>query len=134
MGGTGAAETAALSYAVELGQKFLTKGDALFLQRILTGDVPNPDWKKLNRPATFKKKYKARSFKIQDVLANLLETFTSSLGEAKSKEKEAKDMFDKLMKSKGDEKSSAQDALGKMTKENGAKGLSKSEREERERG
>merc|ERR1719476_1113901 len=33
----------------------------------------------------------------------------------------------KLMKSKGDEKGSAQDALQKMTKENGAKALSRSE-------
>merc|ERR1712079_924858 len=105
----------------------MAKGDAMFLQRILTGDVPNPDWKKLNRPATFKKKYKARSFKIQDVLANLLETFTSNLTEAKSKEMGAKDMFDKLMKSKGDEKGSAQDALQKMTKETGARALSRSE-------
>merc|ERR1712242_91793 len=36
--GSTAADTAALSYAVELGQKFLTKGDAMFLQKLLTGD------------------------------------------------------------------------------------------------
>merc|ERR1719215_252581 len=58
-------EVAALSHAVELGDKVLTKGDALFLRRLLTGEVPSWDWKSLNRKATFKMDYKARSFKIQ---------------------------------------------------------------------
>merc|ERR1719382_961673 len=74
-----AKEAAALSHAVELGDKVLTKGDALFLRRLLTGEVPTWDWKKLNRKATFKMGYKARSLKIQDVLSKLLETFNSNL-------------------------------------------------------
>merc|ERR1712032_1812890 len=56
------------------------------------GEVPTWDWKKLNRPATFKKSYKARSFKIQDILAKLLETFTTNLQDATEKEKEARGM------------------------------------------
>lgn len=81
-GGSAAqARTAAaqhLADAVTLGEKFLTRGDALFLRRLLTGgaEVPTWDWKKLNRKADFKMGYKARSFKIQDVLAKLLQTFT----------------------------------------------------------
>ena len=58
------AEAQALQHAVELGERFLGKGDALFLRRVLTGEVPKADWKKLNRMATFKMAYKARSFKI----------------------------------------------------------------------
>merc|ERR1719218_275397 len=69
------ADGAALSKAIEFGKKFLSKGDALFLERVLNAEVPEYDWKKLNRKATFKMKYKARSGKIQDVLRNLLITF-----------------------------------------------------------
>merc|ERR1712083_1134437 len=119
------AEAASLQQAVELGERFLGKGDALFLRRVLTGEVPKADWKKLNRKATFKMAYKARSFKIQDVLAQLLETFSSNLKEAEDKEKAAQATYDKLMDSKGKQKTAAQDALDKMDKESGAKGLSK---------
>jgi len=73
----------ALSHAVELGNKMLTAGDAMFLRRLLTGDVPTWDWKKLNRKATFKMSYKARSFKIQEVLSKMQKTFTASLADAK---------------------------------------------------
>merc|ERR1740122_346070 len=84
-------------------------------------------WKKLNRPATFKKSYKARSFKIQDILAKLLETFTTNLDDATTKEKEAQATFDKLMEAKGAELTAAEEALEKMEKENGARGMSKAE-------
>merc|ERR1719444_510850 len=71
-----------LAYAAELGEKFLTKGDAFFLRRLLLGDSEDPDgradWKDLNRKATFKMSYKARSFKIQEVLQKLLQTFEAS--------------------------------------------------------
>merc|ERR1719362_2616617 len=102
----------------------------MFLRRLLTGEVPTPDWKKLNRPATFKKSYKARSFKIQDILAKLLETFTTNLQDATAKEKESQATFDKLMDSKGAELSAAEEALEKMEKENGARGMSKKETKE----
>merc|ERR1719230_2048798 len=55
---------ASLKQAVDLGERFLAKADATFLKRVLLGDVPKVDWKKLNRKATFKMAYKARSFKI----------------------------------------------------------------------
>mmetsp|Transcript_111089 Transcript_111089/g.324943 ORF Transcript_111089/g.324943 Transcript_111089/m.324943 type:complete len:730 (-) Transcript_111089:47-2236(-) len=125
--GSRAAEAATLSHAVELGQKFLTKGDAIFLQRLLTGEVPNPDWKKLNRAANFKKSYKARSFKIQSVLAKLLATFETNLAEATSKEQGAQTTYTNLMSSKGAEKSAAQGALSRLDTEKGAAGLSRAE-------
>jgi len=122
-----ASQAAALARAVGLGEKVLTKGDASFLRRLLTGEVPVVDWKKLNRKATFKMDYKARSFKIQDVLAKLLENFASDLKEANEKEAKAVELYDTLMESKNAEKSSAQDALTKMEKETGARGLSREE-------
>merc|ERR1712113_1312192 len=124
------AESATLVHAAKLGEKFLTKGDAIFLRRLSTSEVPTWDWKKLNRPATFKKSYKARSFKIQDILAKLLETFTTNLQDATAKEKESQATFDKLMDSKGAELSAAEEALEKMEKENGARGMSKAETKE----
>merc|ERR1719240_1083029 len=94
------ADKVALNNAVEFGKKYLTKGDALFLERVLSGDVPVVDWKKLNRKATFKMKYKARSGKIQDVLANMLETFKTNPHDAEKKEAAALASYEKLMASK----------------------------------
>merc|ERR1712224_652918 len=61
-----AEDAAALEQAIQFGKEFLSTADADFLRRLLTGDVPEVDWKKLNRKAVFKMKYKARSLKIQD--------------------------------------------------------------------
>jgi len=125
--GSRAQEAEALSRAVELGDRVLTQADAGFLRRVLTGEVPKADWKKLNRKATFKMDYKARSFKIQDVLAKLLQDFSGNLLEASKKEEAAVALYDKLMESKGAEKAATEEALAKMEKENGARGLSKEE-------
>merc|ERR1712129_36997 len=125
-----AAEGATLKHAAKLGDRFLSRGDSVYLRRLLTSEVPTWDWKKLNRPVTFKKSYKARSFKIQDILAKLLQTFTINLEDAEAKEKETQETFDKLMKSKGAELDAAEEALEKMEKENGARGMSKEETKE----
>merc|ERR1719195_1584287 len=125
-----AAESATLVHAAKMGERFLSRGDAIFMRRLLTGEVPTWDWKKLNRPATFKKSYKARSFKIQDILAKMLETFSTNLEDATAKEKDAQATYDKLMEAKGAELAAAQEALEKMEKENGARGLSKEETKE----
>merc|ERR1719221_1024541 len=87
-----------LKHAVELGERFLAKADATFLRRVLLGDVPKVDWKKLNRKATFKMSYKARSFKIQDVLKKMHQTFTINLKDATDKENDAIAEYEKLTK------------------------------------
>jgi len=125
-----AAESASLNLAVSLGHKMLTPGDAIFLQRLLTGEVPNPDWKKLNRKATFKMSYKARSEKIEGVLQKMLDTFKANLAEATKKEEDAQALYDKMKEAKGAELQAALDALTKMEKETGARGLSKEEAQE----
>lgn len=122
-----AQEAVSLQRAVELGKRVLTRGDSVFLQRLLTGEVPKVErasWKALNRNATFKMNYKARSFKIQSVLAKLQETFNSNLADAALKEAKAIELFNKLTAGKGVEKKAAEDALRKLEKENGAKMLS----------
>jgi len=122
-----AQEADVLNRAVQLGGRVLSSGDARFLRRLLTGDVPKADWKKLNRKATFKMGYKARSFKIQDVLAKLNQTFTMNLADARAKEAEAQSTFDTLMESKHAEKAAATEALEKMESENGVRGMTKEE-------
>jgi hypothetical protein len=118
---------AALKQAVELGDRFLAKADAMFLKRMLMGDVPKVDWKKLNRKATFKMAYKARSFKIQGVLKKMHQTFTINLKDARQTEADSKGEYDKLTKAKQGQLDAARDALNKMEGENGAKGMSKQE-------
>lgn len=118
------AQAAALQHAVQLGERFLGKGDALFLRRVLTGEVPKADWKKLNRKATFKMAYKARSFKIQDVLAKMLDTFKTNRKDATDKEDEAQSQYDELSSNKREQLESAQEALSKGDTEKGAAGMS----------
>merc|ERR1711865_1321818 len=116
---------AALKQAVDLGERFLAKADATFLKRVLLGDVPNVDWKKLNRKATFKMSYKARSFKIQDTLKKMHQTFSINLKDAQDKEADSLASYNKLTKSKQEQLDAAQGALNKMDSENGAKGMSR---------
>merc|ERR1719352_594735 len=116
---------ASLKQAVDLGDRFLATADATFLRRLVYGDVPKVDWKKLNRKATFKMAYKARSFKIQGVLKKMHQTFSSNLKDAQQKENDDEASYGKLMTAKQGQLDAAQEALNKMDSENGAKGMSR---------
>merc|ERR1719238_2425712 len=116
---------ASLKQAVDLGSRFLAKADATFLKRVLLGDVPKVDWKKLNRKATFKMAYKARSFKIQGVLKKMHQTFSINLKDATDKENDDDAAYVKLSEAKQGQLDAAQEALNKMDSENGAKGMSR---------
>jgi chromosome segregation ATPase len=116
---------AALKQAVSIGEKFLDAADATFLKRILLGDVPKVDWKKLNRKATFKMKYKARSFKIQDTLKGLRKTFEINLKDAQEKEATAAEDYKNLLAAKQEQLNAAQESLSKMAVENGVAGMSR---------
>jgi len=118
-------DAAALRRAIDLGSKTLSTGDAVFLRRLLSGDVPKWDWKKLNRKATFKASYKARSFKIQSILKDMAKTFKQGLKDAEQKEADAAAEYAKLMKSKEKQLAETEDALEKMEKESGARQMSK---------
>jgi len=119
-----------LRKAVQLGQSFLTEQDARFLEQVLDGQVPDVDWKKLNRKATFKMKYKARSLKIQEILADMLQTFEDNLADAIKKEKDTKSSFDTLMSSKNSQLTSAQDALSAGDGEGASRTLAADEAQE----
>jgi chromosome segregation ATPase len=124
-----AQESDSLLRAADLGERFLSKGDAVFLRRVLTGgvDIPTWNWKKLNRKADFKKSYKARSFKIQAVLSKLLQTFHDNLEEASDKEDKAASLFEALQRTKQQQKADAESALAKLDKETGVGGLRREE-------
>merc|ERR1719195_252803 len=109
-------DAAALRRAIDLGSKTLSTGDAVFLRRLLSGDVPKWDWKKLNRKATFKASYKARSFKIQSLLKDMAKTFKQGLKDAEKKEADAVAEHEKLMKSKEKQLAETEEALEKMEK------------------
>jgi len=117
----------ALRNAITLGQRYLSKGDALFLERVLSGEVPKADWKKLNRKSTFKMKYKARSGKIQDILADMLKTFKDNLADATKTEEAAIKSHGDMSKSKKSELKGAQDALTEGNKEGNARQMAKDE-------
>merc|ERR1719316_2197013 len=116
--------------AVELGKQSLSAEDARFLEQAMDGQVPDVDFKKLNRKATFKMKYKARSLKIQEILADMLQTFEDNLADATKTEKTTKDSFDTLMESKNSQLSAAQDALSGGEGEGAARTLAADEAQE----
>merc|ERR1719271_2231314 len=120
-----------LKRALKVGHGFLAKKDiAALFQAAQPDDVPDADWEKLNREATFKQKYTKRSGEIQEILAEMLQTFKDNLAEAEAAETKAADDSKKLLKGKNDALSGKQDALRDGAGENGARGESKADSEE----
>ena len=116
-----------LKKALEFGKGSLTSGDSKLIEDMLHGDVPKPDWKKLNRKATFKSKYEGQSGDVVKTLKKLKGDFSQNLEDAKKKEADAVAQYDKLKGAKGTMLETAQTALIDMKSENGARGLSKEE-------
>ena len=114
-----------LSKVVKVGEGFLAQKDVQRLRKVL--DVPDADWNELNRDATFKMKYKQRSGEIQEILGEMLTTFTDNRNEAVAAEDKAVTDFTALMGSKNDQLTSAKDALLAKAGENGARGASMAE-------
>merc|ERR550514_1032811 len=119
-----------LRRVVQMGKNFLSEQDARFLEQVLDGDVPKADWKKLNRKAVFKMKYKARSGKIQEILADMLQTFEDNLSDAEKKEADSLSTYEKLSGQKNSQLQAAQDALTSGDAEGGARSLSIEESQE----
>jgi len=122
-----AEQQANLKNAVEFGDRFLNKHDSLFLRRLLLGEVPTVDWRKLNRKAGFKMGYKARSVKIQDVLAKMQKTFTINKKDAEDKDANAATQYSNMRKTKQSQLDTTGSAYDKMAKEGSAKAAAKEE-------
>jgi hypothetical protein len=122
-----------LKAAIHFGSALLNEHEAKLLEKALAqgGHVANiqedPDWKKLNKDATFNKKYKARSSKIQEILADMLQTFEDNLVDANKKEQDTKESFSVLLASKESQLRAAEEALSAGSEESGARALNKGE-------
>lgn len=88
-------------------------------------DPNNPDWKKLNKKADFKMKYKASSGKILETLKKLRTQFQGNLDDATKQEADALASYETLSGSKGAMLDKAQTALTDMSAEGGARGVTK---------
>jgi len=116
-----------LQQVVQLGRSALTLGDLRFLERTIVGDVPKPDWKKLNRKATFKMNYTSQTGRIVATLKNLKTTFEENLNDALEKETAAQTSYNTLKGSKEGMKTNAETALVDLVAEHGARAMTKSE-------
>merc|ERR1719426_617270 len=119
-----------LRKVVDLGRNMLSDKDAKFLEKALDGEVPDVDWKKLNRKATFKMKYKGRSFKIQEILADMLQTFQDNLADAETKESDTEAPYQNLRSAKMSEKEATEQAAQDMSKETAARNAALAESNE----
>merc|ERR1719163_2456917 len=109
----------------------LSTDDVKYLSHALDGDgLKEPDWKKLNRKAVFKMKYKARSGKIQEILADMLQTFKDNLSDAEKKETKDKSTSETLLEQKQSQLGAEQDALTSGDAEGGARASSIEESQE----
>jgi hypothetical protein len=126
-----------LKKIAKLGSAFLAKKDVDGLLKALQpSDVPDADWEKLNREATFKQKYQSRSGGILDILKDMSTTFIDNRDAAIEAEEKAVENFDALMGSKNEQLDAAKQALLDKSKEKGARAealsTSKAEKEDRE--
>jgi len=117
-------EALGLELAVDAAKEYLKPGDMLFLQRLLTGDVPASGKKEfggnLAAKSEFANKYGARSTGIQKTLAKLKLDFVANKAELDRKEQLAVTTHASLMGSKKNELTSAQESLNGGSKEKGA--------------
>ena len=69
----------------------------IHLEVQLGEDPADPDWKKLNKKADHKMKYKHSSGKILETLQKLRKTFKGNLDDARQQEKVANVVSDRLV-------------------------------------
>jgi len=117
--------------ALQLARVELSTSDYKFLAHALDVQTPTSteqkverkDWEQLNKKATFKNKYSARSGEIQKTLKDMLQTFATNLSDAEKKEKDAVESYGKLTGSKQTERDEAETALLELNDEMGARGM-----------
>jgi hypothetical protein len=122
------AQSTRLTEVAKLGDRYLSKGDALFLRRLLTVDAPTPDHESLQKmtdDGQLKVKYEARSKGICATLTELQTTFETNLRDATTAEEESVAKYTALSVAQVAEKERLQTALADLEEENGARGLNK---------
>jgi len=91
------------------------------------GGLGSPDYKKLNKKREFNEKYTMRSGKIQELIADMLQTFKDNLDEAKETEKSSKESYETLRDAKEDQLKSAKSALDSLGGETASREEAKEE-------
>jgi len=122
------AQSTRFTEVAKLGDRYLSKGDALFLRRLLTVDAPTPDHESLQKmtdDGQLKVKYEARSKGICATLTELQTTFETNLRDATTTEEESVAKYTALSVAQVAEKERLQTALADLEEENGARGLNK---------
>jgi hypothetical protein len=118
---------ARLTTAAKVGAGFLAKRDVDELFKALAEDTPDVDYNKLNQDAGFKMKYEHRSGEIQDILAEMLNTFKDNRDEAVNAEEKAKTDSANLLGAKNEQLTDAKQAGLDQSVELGARAASKAE-------
>merc|ERR1719375_204453 len=127
-------EGSLLADKVTLRQRVLAQGKAMFdtkqvqLLSLAFGEGRNG----LGKPSVhskreFNERYSKASGKIQELIADMLQTFKDNLDEATDKEKEAKETYEKLRDTKKDQLKSAKSALEELGGETASRDEAKEE-------
>merc|ERR1719316_1727909 len=87
----------------------------------------SPDYKKLNKKREFNEKYGKRSGKIQELIADMMQTFKDNLDEAEEKEKSSKKQYETLRDAKEDQLKQAKNALDSLGGETASREEAKEE-------
>jgi len=105
--------------------------ESMINKALKTPDVPaNKEWDKMDEgKTTFNKKYKGRSFKIQDMLAEMKQTFTDNIAQAQKDEDEAQKNYDTLRAKKEETLNARKEAAASLNAENGARNKTRAEAE-----
>merc|ERR1719161_2095352 len=117
-----------LQRAMRIGQTFVKHEDAALLMKFLSGSTPESEvFGNLAGDSTHSKKYKARSGKIVEILADMLEMFQDNLADAIKLAAEKKATYDTILELKESQLSATESAFTAQSKENGARDLNKQE-------
>jgi hypothetical protein len=130
-------EGSLLANKVDLRRKVLDQGKVMFgakksqLLELAFGEsrggLGSPDYKKLNKKREFNEKYSKASGKIQELIADMLQTFKDNLDEAEDKEKTSKEQYEKLRDAKEDQLKQAKNALESLGGETASREEAKEE-------
>lgn len=125
-----AKESEQLQLAIKLADRFLDEGDASFVRKVFTAQVPasfrqlpiggtfpntaavpEHNWNKLNNPAHFKQSYKSRSGRILETFNKIKAKIIENKAAAVTTEEERVGVFTELNAAKMEELTMAQQAL-----------------------
>merc|ERR1719324_194196 len=130
-------EGSLLANKVTLRRRVLAQGKAMYDAKQMQllehafgegrSGLGSPDYKKLNKKREFNEKYSKASGKIQELIADMLQTFKDNLDEAKDKEKAAKETYESLRDTKKDQLKSAKAALQELGGETASRDEAKEE-------